>query len=197
MKNNSLILASASPRRLELLKQVGIIPDQTLPAAIDETPRKGETPRALALRLAQEKAKAVAEKYPRTFVLAADTIVACGRRMLDKTDNENEARACLTLLSGRRHRVIGGIALALPGGKIKTCVTETVVKFKRLTEAEIDAYIASREWRGKAGAYAIQGHAAAFIDFISGSYSNVVGLSLYDTMKMLQSGGYLNMKAAA
>ncbi len=197
MKNNPLILASASPRRLELLKQIGIVPDKIIPAAIDESPRKNELPRALALRLAQEKAQAAAAQYPDAFVLAADTVVACGRRLLDKAESEQQAQNFLETLSGRRHRVVGGVALALPGGKIKTRVTETVVRFRRLNRDDIDSYIAAGEWRGKAGGYAIQGLAAAFIDFISGSYSNVVGLSLYDTMQMLQSGGYFNMKAAA
>lgn len=191
----SLILASASPRRLDLLAQAGIKPDLIVPAEIDESPLKGELPRQLAQRLARDKAAAVAAKHPDAFVLAADTVVACGRRMLEKAQDEKEARRFLGLLSGRRHAVIGGIALALPGGKMQQRTVDTVVRFKRLTSDETDLYIASGEWKGKAGAYGIQGLAAGFISFISGSYSNVVGLSLYDTIQMLTSSGYFHNKA--
>ena len=191
MRSNQLILASASPRRLDLLKQIGITPDQVIPADIDETALKGELPRDYALRVATAKAQAIAAKGLGSFILSADTVVACGRRILPKTENEAEARDCLALLSGRRHRVINGIALVLPDGQIKTRVTETVVQFKGLSAAEMDGYIASKEWQGKAGGYAIQGHAAVFVKFIRGSYSTVVGLSLYDTMQMLKSSGYL------
>lgn len=189
--SNNLVLASASPRRLDLLKQIDITPDQVIPADIDETALKGELPRDYALRVATAKAQAIAAKGLGSFILSADTVVACGRRILPKTENEAEARDCLALLSGRRHRVINGIALVLPDGQIKTRVTETVVQFKGLSAAEIDGYIASKEWQGKAGGYAIQGHAAVFVKFIRGSYSTVVGLSLYDTMQMLKSSGYL------
>ncbi len=190
MKNSRLILASASPRRLDLLKQVGITPDQIIPADIDETPLKAELPRDYALRVAVAKAQAVAPQAAGAYVLSADTVVACGRRILPKAESEADARACLSLLSGRRHRVINGIALVTPDGRMKTRVTETVVQFKGLSQDEIDTYIASGEWQGKAGGYAIQGQAAAFVKFISGSYSTVVGLSLYDTMQMLSGSGF-------
>ncbi len=189
MKNKVLVLASASPRRLDLLKQIGITPDQVIPADINETHNRGELPRDYALRMALEKAQAV--KVEGAYVLSADTVVACGRRVLPKTEAETEARECLALLSGRRHRVINGIALVSPEGTIKTRVTETIVQFKGLSAAEIDAYIASGEWQGKAGGYAIQGHAAVFVKFIRGSYSTVVGLSLYDTMQMFNGSGFL------
>ena len=185
-----LILASASPRRLSLLKQIGIAPGAVIPADIDETEIKGELPRVLAERLAREKAHAVTAKHPDTFVLAADTVVACGRRILPKTEDEASARACLALLSGRRHHVYGGIALIAPDGKCTSRVVDTVVQFKQLSPADIDTYIATGQWNGVAGGYAIQGHAAAFIKFIRGSYSNVVGLSLYDTLNMLEGCGF-------
>ena len=193
--DHPLILASASPRRLDLLAQAGINPDLIVPAEINEAPLKGELPRQAAQRLARGKAAAVAAKHPDAFILAADTVVACGRRMLEKARDEQEARRFLNLLSGRRHRVIGGIALALPGGKMQERVVETTVRFKCLTPDETGRYIASGEWKGKAGAYGIQGLAAGFISFISGSYSNVVGLSLYDTIQMLTSSGYFHNKA--
>lgn len=189
--SSHLILASASPRRLDLLKQIGITPDHVIPADIDETPLKAELPRDYALRVATSKAQAVMAQKPGSYILSADTVVACGRRILPKTETEAEARACLTLLSGRRHRVINGIALVQPDGGIKTRVTETTVQFKSLSDTEINAYIASGEWQGKAGGYAIQGLAAVFVPFIRGSYSTVVGLSLYDTMQMLKSSGFL------
>lgn len=189
MKNKPLILASASPRRLDLLKQVGIVPDQILPANLDETPLKNERPRSLALRLAVAKASAIPPS-PSSFVLAADTVVGCGRRILPKTETEDEARACLSLLSGRRHRVYGGIALRTPEGKMLSRVTMAVVEMKRLSAAEINHYIASGEWQGKAGGYAIQGCAAAFIPLIRGTYSGVVGLSVYDTIQMLTGSGF-------
>jgi len=188
-----LVLASASPRRLELLRQIGIAPDRVIGATIDEMPRANELPRALAARLAREKAEAVfsasevAALKPNVIVLAADTVVACGRRVLPKAETENEARKCLALLSGRRHRVLTGLC-ALDGlGRARERVVETRVKFKRLSQAEIADYLASGEWRGKAGAYAIQGKAAAFIPWLNGSYSNVVGLPLYETAALLES----------
>lgn len=190
MKNKTLILASASPRRRDLLSQVGITPDQILPADIDESHHKGELPRDYALRMAIGKADAVRAQGQDSFILSADTVVACGRRILPKTENEQQARACLDLLSGRRHRVYNGIALVLPDGTMKTRVVDTVVQFKRLDRADIDGYIASDEWQGKAGGYAIQGRAAAFVKFIGGSYSTVVGLSLYDTMQLLSGSGF-------
>ena len=188
---NHLVLASASPRRLDLLKQIGITPDQIIPADIDETHKRGELPRDYALRMAIEKAQAVVPQVTGSYILSADTVVACGRRVLPKTEIDTEARECLALLSGRRHRVINGITLINPDGVLKSRVTETIVQFKGLSQAEIDAYIESGEWRGKAGGYAIQGHAAVFVKFIRGSYSTVVGLSLYDTMQMLKGSGFL------
>lgn len=187
---NRLILASASPRRLALLEQAGITPGEILPAEIDETPLADEMPRTLSLRLAREKAAAVAALRPDSWILAADTVVACGHRILPKAEDEREARACLSLLSGRRHRVLGGIALITPQGRTIVRVCETVVQFKMLEGAEIAAYLDSGEWRGKAGGYAIQGRAGVFVKFIRGSYSNVVGLSLYDTMEVLKGAGF-------
>lgn len=187
---SSLVLASASPRRIELLAQAGIAPVAVIPAEIDETPLKGELPRALALRLAMGKARAVADKHPGAFILAADTVVACGRRVLPKAETADQVRDCLKLLSGRRHRVHGGIALITPDGRLRTRLCDTVVKFKPLSPVETDNYIASGEGIGKAGGYAIQGKAAVFAAFIQGSYSNIVGLSLYDTMNLLTGSGW-------
>lgn len=181
-----LILASASPRRLDLLRQVGVEPAAIDHAHIDETPRPREQPRAYALRMAEAKWAAVAPRHTGAVVLAADSVVAVGRRILPKAETEAEARQCLELLSGRRHRVVGGVAAGSVGATPRTRLVETVVRFKRLTSAEIDAYIASGEWQGKAGGYAIQGRAASFVAFISGSYSNVVGLPLFETMALLK-----------
>lgn len=185
-----LILASASPRRLELLKQVGIVPDAVAPAGIDESPRKDESPRALALRLAAAKASAVAPEHRGSWVLAADTVVACGRRALPKPGDAEEARACLALLSGRRHRVYGGVCAIAPSGAARTRVVRTAVAFKRLSRQEVEAYLAGGEWRGKAGGYAVQGRAAAFVRHIGGSWSNVVGLPLFETVGLLEGLGY-------
>ena len=184
------MLASASPRRLALLRQIGLMPDCIDAADIDETPRRGELPPAHAMRLAQEKAQAVIPRHPRAYVLAADTVVACGRRILPKTEDEASARSCLELLSGRRHRVHGGIALIGPDGGLVTRRVDSQVVFKRLSEAEIGAYLCTREWQGKAGGYAIQGRAAALIRWVSGSYSNVVGLPLFETVQLLAGRGY-------
>ena len=184
-----LILASASPRRLDLLAQVGVIPAEVVPADIDETPVKGELPRQMAARLAAEKAEAVSAQFPGDTVLAADTVVACGRRVLDKAIDETAARQSLALLSGRRHRVFGGVAVRAGEGLQRERTVVTQVQFKRLTETEISDYLASGEWQGKAGAYAIQGRAAAFVRKINGSYSNVVGLPLYETLAMLRGLG--------
>ncbi len=183
------VLASASPRRRELLAQIGIAPDEMDPAEVDESPRLRELPRNAALRLAQEKAQIVAARHPDAVILAADTVVACGRRILPKAETIDEARACLALLSGRRHRVLGGIAAVGPGGRQLARVVSTVVRFKRLSADEIDAYLATAEWRGKAGGYAIQGRAAAFITGINGSYGNVVGLDLFTAASMLTTLG--------
>ena len=181
-----LVLASASPRRLDLLRQVGLEPAEIDPADIDETPAARELPRAYALRMATSKLAAVAPRHPAAVVLAADSVVVCSRRILPKAETEAEARACLGRLSGRRHRVLGAVAVGFPDGTVRTRLVETVVRFKRLEAAEIDDYLHSGEWRGKAGGYAIQGRAARFVDFISGSYSNVVGLPLFETVKLLK-----------
>lgn len=185
-----LVLASASPRRRELLAQIGWQPDAVDAADLDETPLKRELPADLALRLADAKLDAIAPKHPDAFVLAADTVVALGRRMLPKAETEADALECLTSLSGRRHRVIGGIAVRAPDGTKRRRLITTVVAFKRLTDAEIAAYVAAGDWRGKAGGYAIQGGAAAYITQIRGSYSNVVGLGLAETYAMLTGLGF-------
>ena len=190
MTGPPLVLASASPRRLELLRQVGLMPDGIDPADIDETPRRGELPSAHVMRLAQEKAQAVIPRHPGAYILAADTVVACGRRILPKTEDEASARSCLEMLSGRRHRVHGGIAVASPGGCLVTRRVDSQVAFKRLSEAEIGAYLRTGEWQGKAGGYAIQGRAAGLIRWVSGSYSNVVGLPLFETVQLLAGRGY-------
>jgi septum formation protein len=184
------VLASASPRRLELLRQVGLLPDCIDPADIDETSHRGELPPAHAIRLAEEKARAVFARHPGAFILAADTVVACGRRILPKAEDEASARSCLEMLSGRRHRVHGGVAVAGPDGRLATRRVDSQVAFKRLSEAEIGAYLLTDEWRGKAGGYAIQGRAAALIRWVSGSYSNVVGLPLFETVQLLAGRGY-------
>ena len=185
-----LVLASASPRRLELLAQIGLEPDRIDPADIDERPLADEPPRRLALRLAREKAAAAAERSPNAFVLAADTVVALGRRLLGKAEDEAEARAWLGLLSGRAHRVFTGVAVLAPSGRSGARVAEARVHFKRLTDAEVDAYIAAGEWRGKAGAYAIQGRAGGFVTAIQGSYSAIVGLPLYEARALLDGVGF-------
>ncbi len=186
----SLILASASPRRLDLLRQIGIEPAGVAPTAIDETPGRGELPRALAARLAAEKADAAATAAPDgAVVLAADTVVALGRRALPKAEDEATARACLALLSGRRHKVHGGITAIGPDGAARHRLITTAVAFKRLTDAEIERYIASGDWHGKAGGYGIQGRAAAFVRLVNGSYSNVVGLDLFAAEGLLESFG--------
>jgi septum formation protein len=164
---------------------MGIEPAAIDPAELDETPRPAEAPRDYALRMALEKYRAVAPRHPGRLVLAADSVVAVGRRILPKAESEAEARACLALMSGRRHRVLGGVAVGIDGA-VRTRLVETVVRFKRLEAREIDDYIAGGEWRGKAGGYAIQGRAAAFVSFIAGSYSNVVGLPLFETMALLR-----------
>jgi len=185
-----LVLASASPRRLDLLRQIGIVPDHVEPAGIDEAPRRGELPAGHVVRLAEAKAREIRPRYPEAFILAADTVVACGRRILPKAEDEATARTCLTLLSGRRHRVYGGVALLSPGGDLAIRRIVSQVAFKRLSDAEIEAYLASGEWHGKAGGYAIQGKAAALIPWVAGSYSNVVGLPLYETAQLLAGRGY-------
>lgn len=183
------VLASASPRRLALLKQVGIVPDRVDPADVDEAPRKRERPVQLAQRLAELKAVTVAQRHEGAWVLGADTVVACGHRNLPKPSDEVDARNCLTLLSGRRHRVLGGVSLVDPEGKVHNRHVNTIVTFKRLERDEIDDYLLSGEWRGKAGGYAIQGLAARFVKAVNGSYSNVVGLPLFETCNMLRGLG--------
>jgi septum formation protein len=185
-----LLLASESPRRKALLAQAGIAPDEIRAAAIDETPLKGELPRLHALRLACEKVRSVAAKHPGMLVLAADTVVACGRRILPKAEDAETVRACLKLLSGRRHQVITAVAVAAPGEKIRTRIVITAVAFRRLSAAEIETYVQSREGEGKAGGYAIQGRAEVFVRRINGSYSNVVGLPLAETVALLRGCGY-------
>jgi len=185
-----LILASASPRRLELLRQIGIAPESVLPPHIDERPRPRELPPAYARRMAGAKAAAVAAAHSGTFVLAADTVVAVGRRILPKAGDAASARRCLELLSGRRHRVYGGVVVVAPDGRRVERLVTSVVWVKRLSESEIAAYLESGEWRGKAGGYAIQGSAAAFIPRLNGSYSNIVGLPLAETAAILTGLGY-------
>ncbi len=185
------VLASASPRRRELLTQIGRTPDAIIPPNVDETSLRDESPTAYAKRMAETKCDAVAA-LPETagaIILAADTVVACGRRILPKTEDAQDARDCLGLLSGRRHRVLGGICLRTADGQRRTRLVTTSVTFKRLSEAEISAYINSGEWRGKAGGYAIQGRAAVFVRAVNGSYSNVVGLALFEAEQMLVGGG--------
>jgi septum formation protein len=179
-----LVLASASPRRLALLAQIGVTPDAVIATDIDETPLPKETPRALALRLACAKAKAV--DRPDAIVLAADTVVAVGRRLLGKAGDEHEARGFLELMSGRNHKVLTGVAVKA-NGATRTRLVETRVSFKVLSKREIDAYLASNEWQGKAGAYGIQGRAERFVTGIVGSYSNIVGLPLFETANLLES----------
>ena len=183
-----LVLASASPRRRELIARLGIEPMQVVGADIDETPRKGELPRDYAVRMAREKAEAAAD--PEAFVLAGDTVVAAGRRILPKAEDEATTRTCLELLSGRRHRVLSAIALRAPDGTIRERMSETQVRFKRLSREEIDAYLAGGEWHGKAGGYAIQGSAEGLIAWIAGSHSGVVGLPLFETRAVLKAAGF-------
>lgn len=189
MKHAPFILASASPRRLDLLKQIGCIPAHVIPADIDETPLKGELPRALALRLAQEKAMAIPQQ-DNHFIIAADTVVAVGRRILPKAETNEDVAYCFDLMSGRSHTVFSGIAVRTPGGDLKSRVVSTKVKFKPLSKSEKAEYIASGEGIGKAGGYAIQGLADSYVTSINGSYSNIVGLSLYDIRAMLSGVGF-------
>jgi septum formation protein len=191
-----LILASGSPRRLGLLHQIGIEPDRLMPANVDETPQPKETPRALARRLAHTKAEVArrnAERDPETrraYVLAADTVVAVGRRVLPKPELTDEAAACLRLLSGRAHRVYTSVCLITPRGRVRQKLVETRLRFKRLSREEMETYLASGEWQGKAGGYAIQGRAGAFVTKLVGSYTNVVGLPIHETMMLLMGEGY-------
>jgi len=190
MKCPALILASASPRRLQLLAQVGVAPDAVDPPEIDETPGRDETPRRLALRLAVEKAQAVALRHPDAFVLAADTLVAVGRRVLNKPVDKAQARAMLKLLSGRAHRVMTGVAVVAPDGRQASRLTETRITFKRLTPQETADFIAGGEWQDAAGGYKIHQMAGAFVTDLSGSYTGVVGLPLYEALALLRGLGW-------
>lgn len=191
-----LVLASASPRRLQLLERVGLAPDLLNPPDVDEIPRKRETPRALSVRLARAKAERAREMPlvralgPNAFILAADTVVGLGRRILPKAMTEDEARDCLSLLSGRSHYVYSSLCLISPGNRVSSRCVETKVRFKRLSREDVDSYMACGEWRGKAGAYAIQGRAEAFVRLITGSYSGVMGLPLHETVQLLEGAGY-------
>ena len=186
-----LVLASGSPRRAELIGRLGIRPAAIDPADIDETPLKGELPAPYAVRVAAAKAALVAARHPGSAVLGADTVVSAGRRILPKTDDVAEARACLQLLSGRRHRVHSAISLVDSQGVARHRLSTSVVAFKRLTPAEIEAYLAGGDWRGKAGAYAIQGYAESWVRMLSGSHSGVMGLPLFETRALLVAAGLL------
>lgn len=185
-----LILASASPRRLDLLARIGVVPDSVEPAAIDETHSRGERPADYARRIADEKAAAVAARFPGDIILAADTVVAAGHRILPKAESEAEARACLKLLSGRRHRVLSAVTLIDPAGRAHRRLSATLVTFTLIPDDEVAAYLASGEWHGKAGGYAIQGRAEAWVRHLAGSHSGVVGLPLFETRALLRSAGY-------
>jgi len=184
-----LVLASASPRRRELLARLGVAPDRVLATDIDESPLAGELPRAHAVRLAAEKARAAAREAPGAIILAGDTVVGAGRRILPKAEDPETAHRCIELLSGRRHRVYSAVAVMSPDGTLREALSETIVRFKRLSASEIDAYIAGGEWHGKAGGYAIQGSAEGFCAWLSGSHSGVVGLPLYETRRLLLAAG--------
>ncbi len=193
---HKLVLASGSPRRIELLQQAGIEPHRLFPADVDETPLRAEHPRSLAKRLSRvkaEKAAAALKDDPEignSLILAADTVVAVGRRILPKAEMADEASNCLRLLSGRSHRVYSGVCLVTPAGKVRQRLVETRVRFKRLSRHELESYLASGEWRGKAGGYAVQGLAGAFVVKLVGSYTNVVGLPLYETVGLLTAEGF-------
>lgn len=191
-----LVLASGSPRRIELLQQAGIEPDRVFPADVDETPLRAEHPRSLAKRLSRvkaDRAHAILSKepeWPGAYILAADTVVAVGRRILPKAETIDEASNCLRLLSGRSHRVYSGVCLITPSGKVRQKLVDTRVRFKRLSREELESYLASGQWRGKAGGYAVQGLAGTFVVKMVGSYTNVVGLPLHETVSLLTGDGY-------
>ena len=185
-----LALASASPRRLDLLRQIGLVPGRVAPAYIDESPLRDERPRQLALRLAVQKGEAAREQLAGMFVISADTVVAVGRRILPKAETEEEARACLRLLSGRKHDVLTGVAVLAPDGRQVSRLVEARVELKRLSHMDVEGYVGCGEWRGKAGGYAIQGQAGGFVTGIAGSYSAIVGLPLYETAALLEGLGF-------
>ena len=187
-----LLLASASPRRRELLTRIGVAPDAIVPADIDESPLHRERPRPHAVRLAAQKARAAAALRPDAVILAGDTVVGAGARILPTAEDAATARHCLMLLSGRRHRVYSAVAVITPDGLLREALSETIVRFKRLTPREIDAYLAGGEWHGKAGGYAIQGSAEGFCTWLSGSHSGVVGLPLFETRRLLQAAGVID-----
>lgn len=191
MARPPLLLASGSPRRLDLLAQIGIVPDLVEPTGADETPLRNESPRAHALRLATAKARLAADRHPDHVVLAADTVVAAGRRILGRADAREDAERMLRLLSGRRHRVWTGVAMVAPGVPPRTRLVGSIVTFQRLTDQQVAAYLDGSEWQGKAGGYAIQGRAAAFVRFLSGSQSAVIGLPLFETAQLLRGIGWL------
>lgn len=185
-----LVLASASPRRLELLARIGVAPDAVDPPGIDEAPAKAELPIVYARRMAAQKAACIAIRHPHALVLAADTVVAVGRRILPKAEDAEEARQCLELISGRRHRVHTAVTLIAPEGAVRHRLSTSIVAFRRLHADEVSTYLASGEWSGKAGGYAIQGRAESFVRFMSGSWSGIVGLPLHDTSALLVAAGY-------
>jgi septum formation protein len=190
MPASRLVLASASPRRLDLLKQIGIVPAAVMPADIDETPLKNEIPTAYARRIAGAKADKIRETVIDAYILSADTVVAVGRRILPKTETREEADTCLRLMSGRRHRVLTALSVIAPDGRRRDRTVTSVVQFRRLTNDDVLFYLNTREWQGKAGGYAIQGHAARLISFMSGSYTGIVGLPLHETSNVLEGLGY-------
>lgn len=189
-ESGRLVLASASPRRLDLLRQIGVLPDRVVAPEIDETPLKNEQPAAYARRMAEAKAHTVWQENRDCFVLGADTVVVAGRRILPKAETAEVARECLRKLSGRRHRVLGAVSVFAPDGVHNQRLVATTVSFKRLQRSEIDSYLAGGEWEGKAGGYAIQGRAAVFARYLSGSYTNVVGLPLFETWHLLAGLGF-------
>ena len=189
-KNAPLILASASPNRLELLKSVNITPDKVSPSDIDETPLRSENPRDFVKRLAREKALVAADKHKNSFIIAADTIAVTGGKIIGKAETEGEARKTLLGFSGRRHKVLTGLCIISPEGKISTRCIVTVVKFKKLEKKELDDYLKSKQWVGKSGCYGLQSRAGGFVESINGSFSSVIGFPLAETRKILSGMGY-------
>ena len=192
MKKIQLILASSSPQRLILLKTIGVIPDQIVPAKIDEIPEKNEKPRDFVLRMSKEKALDVSKNFPNSFILSGDTIVACGRRIIGKPSDRDNAKQILSLLSGRRHQVLSAITLIKPDKNEVSKIVITRVKFSRLNQNALNAYLDTNEWKGKAGGYAIQGSASSFIPWINGSYSSVMGFPMNEVNNLLNSSGWKN-----